>query len=135
MKEYDYYFFDLFHTLVKIEPYDDVEKREYNILGISQNEWTKNTEYDYQNRALGYNRNSEQIVRNIISQIKDNISEEKIQLIYEIRKERFRRALVNIKENILQTIIKLKEKDKVLVLVSNADVFDKMFWNESPLSI
>jgi len=41
MKEYNYYYFDLFHTLVKIEPYFDINKREHNILGISQKKWSE----------------------------------------------------------------------------------------------
>jgi len=134
MKEYDYYLFDLFHTLVRIEPYFKIEKREYNILGITQSEWTSFTEYDYQNRALGYIKRPEVIVENIVKNINKNTSEEVIEQIYRIRKERFRTALVNIKPNILDTIKKLVEKGKTLILVSNADVFDKMSWDESPLS-
>lgn len=50
------------------------------------------------------------------------------------RIDRFRRALVNIEDDTLNTLAKLREGGKLLGLISNADVNEIQGWQESPLS-
>lgn len=135
MKDYNFYFFDLYHTLVKIEPYYIVDKREYNLLGITQDKWNKSIDFDYENRALGKINDPDQIIKNIVKQIDAGISDKIINEIIEIRKLRFKKALVEVKNSIFETIVELNKRNKKLILISNADALDKMYWNESPLSV
>jgi putative hydrolase of the HAD superfamily len=44
------------------------------------------------------------------------------------------KALMNIDNQIINTIQKLKEKGIKICLISNADVIDTMYWRESPLN-
>jgi putative hydrolase of the HAD superfamily len=135
MKEYNFYFFDLYHTLVKIEPYYIVDKREYNLLGITQEKWNEFIDFDYENRALGKVNDPDQIIKNIITQKVVDISDKLITEIIDIRKLRFKKALVEVKQSIFDAIFELNKRNKRLILISNADALDKMYWDESPLSV
>ncbi len=134
MKHYDCYFFDLFHTLIRFEPNQDRERNEFSILGISHEEWNDYVMREYAPRALGEINDIRAVVCAITRLIDKNLSEETIDLLVETRKERYRKALVLVNRHVLNTIADLYRKGKTLVLVSNADVFDKFYWNDSPLS-
>ncbi len=135
MKEYKYYFFDLFHTLIRIEPYADEKHREHALLGLTQSEWSSLAESDYTSRALGIIKKPQQVIETILSHMDSPVSKETAQAVYNVRCERFRKAFLEVEASILDTIKELKKRNKVLVLVSNADVFDTLYWNESPLYI
>ncbi|MCK9169945.1 MAG: HAD-IA family hydrolase [Treponema sp.] len=133
MREFDYYFFDLFNTLIKLEPYEQECSREYNLLGISKEAWDKNSEYNYENRARGRITSPEEIITGLVRNCRPDAGQEIINTVFNVRKERFRRAMVQIDPDILKTIQELHKRNKKITLISNADAFDTLFWKDSPL--
>ncbi len=133
MQEFDYYFFDLFYTLIKLEPYEKEDSREYNLLGISKKEWDSNSEFNYENRARGRITSPEKIVSDLVKNCRPDASPEIIKAVFDVRKDRFRRAMVEIDTDILKTIQELHKRNKKITLISNADAFDTLFWKDSPL--
>jgi putative hydrolase of the HAD superfamily len=133
MEEYDFYFFDLFHTLAEIKPHEIENEREYKILNITQNEWNQNAEYEYNSRANGSIKNPKEIVERIVKNLDNTATPEKIKAIFNTRKQKFQKALVEIDQDILTAIKTLHKRNKKISLISNADEFDKLFWKESPL--
>ena len=133
MQEFDYYFFDLFYTLIKLEPYENENSREYNLLGISKEEWDKNSEFNYENRARGRITSPEEIVSGLVKNCRPDAAPEIIHAVFDVRKKRFRRAMVEIDTDILKTIQELHKRNKKITLISNADAFDTLFWKDSPL--
>ncbi|WP_105616359.1 HAD family hydrolase [Vallitalea okinawensis] len=129
----DVIFFDLFYTLTN--PQYSNESNEYDVLGITQIEWEKYSEDIelYNERAVGKVRNSRKIIERILDSIGINLDEYKIQLIQNLREERFKGAIMNIEDTILDVLLYLKDKGKRLCIISNADIIDVMFWKESPL--
>jgi putative hydrolase of the HAD superfamily len=133
MKEYSYYFFDLFFTLISIE-YDCVfENNEFSVLGVSRDEWDKYAKHQYENRALGNVAEPVQMVDDIVRMINPCAKTEEVQKITDLRKARYQRAHTHVKPSILNTIERLYNAGKILVLISNSDCIDKMHWPENPL--
>ncbi|MGL4108908.1 HAD family hydrolase [Clostridium sp. LP20] len=128
-------FFDLFFTLV-IPEYSDF-KNENDVLGISKDEWERYSEDTelYLKRATNKKISPKKIIDDIINKmdidIHDNVKAE----ILEIRKERFKRSLIEVDSEIINVLLKIKENGKKICLISNADIIDVMYWNKSPLNI
>jgi putative hydrolase of the HAD superfamily len=134
MREYGFYFFDLFHTLVLLEPNPVLEENEFSILGIPRAEWTRVAMQDYERRATGELRDPEAIIESIVSNAGICIDAEKRSRLVEARKKRYRRTFSVIRPSVLATLSALHAAGKTLVLVSNADALDSLYWEESPLS-
>jgi putative hydrolase of the HAD superfamily len=134
MKDYDCYFFDLFHTLVLLEPNPVHEENEFAILGIPRAEWRRAAMQDYERRATGQLREPGEIIEAIVSNAGISIDAETRVRLVEARKKRYRRTFSVIRPSILSTLSALHERGKKLVLVSNADALDSLYWEESPLS-
>lgn len=133
MREYDSYFFDLFHTLVCLEPHPEPGERECAILGISAREWSRAAEFDYGRRAQGAISDPDLIVERIVRSVCPDADARIVARVTATRKQRFRKALMEPAPETLRTLLKLRERGKRLVLVSNADALDALFWEESPL--
>jgi len=133
MKEYSYYFFDLFFTLISIEYDSVIENNEFSILGVSRDEWDKYAKLQYENRALGNVTEPVKMVEDIIRMINPCTSPEKIQKITDLRKARYKKAHTYVRPSILNTVQRLHNAGKILVLISNADCIDKLNWPENPL--
>lgn len=133
IRKFDYYFFDLFYTLIRLGPYETESKREYNLLNITKEEWDINSEFNYENRALGRITVPRKIISDIVKNCRPDASPELIQTVFDVRKERFRKAMIEINSDILKTIQELYRQNKKITLISNADAFDKLFWKDSPL--
>lgn len=127
-------FFDLFFTL--IYPQYSTGKNEYDVVGISAEEWEYYAENDdlYKERALGEIKDENEIIDRIICSMPYKISEKQMIEILNLRQARMQRALFEIDEKILHTIRKIHEKDIKICLISNADVIDCKYWSQSPLA-
>lgn len=133
MKNIKVIFFDLFFTLITPSYLDT--KNENDILGFTIQEWEKYAENDelYNQRASGQVLNPEKIINDIISSIHIKTSNEQKSEILKLRQNRMKKALLNIDNEILVTLQKLKENGIKICLISNCDIIDVMYWRESPL--
>lgn len=134
MKKIKTVYFDLFFTLVNPKYYGD--RNENDVLGISQLCWENIAENEnlYFRRASGIVREPADIINEILDKLDMKITENQKKEILELRKERFKKALIEVDNNIINTLIKLKKKGLKLCLISNADKIDILYWESSPLS-
>jgi len=127
-------YFDLFFTL--IVPAYKKTNNEFDILDLPVSEWENYAESDmlYQERALGLVNSEKDIIDKIVSTIPLKISDIQKEKVLLARESRMKEALQNISTDIIDVLKKLKDKNIKLGLISNADVIDCKYWNQSPLS-
>lgn len=65
--------------------------------------------------------------------MKIHVNEWQKEEILKLRKERFKKSLIDIDVNILEVLLAIKKSGKRIGLISNADIIDVMFWDKSPL--
>ncbi|MDN3955068.1 HAD family hydrolase [Sporolactobacillus laevolacticus] len=111
-------------------------RNENDILGLTRTEWETYAEDDelYLKRASGKEKNPQQIIKDIVGKMKIKATEKEINELLELRKGRMKRSLINVNPTILDVLSDLKKSRKRLCLISNADVIDAMYWDQSPLS-
>lgn len=133
MNDIEVIFFDLFYTLV--EPNYGSSKNEYDIFKLDKFEWEKLSEDSelYYERATGKVNNPREIIKAIITKADLKLDENMIQEVLELRTCRFKYAILDIDDRIVDTLLLLKSKGKKLCVISNVDVIDVMHWQESPL--
>ncbi|KEZ89750.1 HAD family hydrolase [Lacrimispora celerecrescens] len=126
-------FFDLFFTL--IYPCYLIEN-EYDVIGISSFEWESYAENNilYDERAKGKIRNEREIIDRIVNIMPYKVTEEQKRKILLKREERMKRALLSIDNKVLEVLGRIREKGIKIGLISNADIIDIKYWNDSPLS-
>ena len=126
-------YFDLFFTL--IIPAYEKENNEFDILGLSVNEWEKYAENDvlYRERALGHVKSEMEIINKIVDTIPFSVSEIQREKILAARENRMKTALQNVPKDILEILAQLKAKHIKLGLISNADMIDCKYWEQSKL--
>ena len=127
-------FFDLFFTL--IVPVYDENINEYKILGLTPEEWEKYAEDDtlYEERAMGFVKSEKEIIDKIADIMPIKVDEETRGKLLMAREHRMKTALQNVSPKILSALKELRSKGIKICLISNADVIDSKYWNESPLS-
>ncbi len=127
-------YFDLFFTLI-VPTYREANN-EFDILDLSVNEWENYAESDvlYQERALGLVKSEREIIDKIVSTIPFDISDIQKGKVLLARENRMKAALQNVSMDIIDVLKKLKDNDIKLGLISNADVIDCKYWNQSQLS-
>lgn len=127
-------FFDLFFTLITPR-YNEFRNENY-VLGITKEEWEKYAEDEslYLERATGKEVNPQKIIESIVGKIGMKVSENQINEILELRENRFKKSLIDVDSKVLNTLLEIKKSGKKLCLISNADIIDVMYWDESPLS-
>lgn len=127
-------YFDLFFTLI-VPTYRE-ENNEFDILDLSVNEWENYAESDvlYQERALGLVKTEREIIDKIVSTIPFDISDIQKEKVLLARENRMKAALQNVSMDIIDVLKKLKDNDIKLGLISNADIIDCKYWNQSQLS-
>jgi putative hydrolase of the HAD superfamily len=132
MPPYRAVIFDLFYTL--INPLDPSHTRdsEYEILGMSRQEFESRNAVNYRDWAEGTVRDPVEIVRRILRGL--DYPEERIRAAARARIERIRRGLFGIEPKNLGLLAALKDRGIKIALVSNADVMDTWHWKESPLA-
>ena len=99
-------------------------------------EWEKYAENDdlYRERALGKISTEKEIINKIADIMPYDLNEYQKQEILYRRQERMKRALFTIDNKILETLKKLRNKSLKVGLISNADIIDSKYWDESPLA-
>lgn len=127
-------FFDLFFTL--ITPKYNNGRNENDVLEISKEQWEECAEDNdlYLERAIGKEKNPQKIIEKIIEKSEIKANDKQIKEILELRKDRFQKSLTDVDYKILEVLSDIKKSGKRLCLISNADVIDVMYWNQSPLS-
>ena len=127
-------YFDLFFTLVN--PIYKGEKNENDVLGILESEWEKVAEDEnlYFRRGVGLVIDPKEIINEIINNLGVNVNEKKRDEILALRIERFKNTLIKVDNEIIETLIKIREKGLKLCLISNADKIDILYWKDSPLA-
>lgn len=126
-------FFDLFFTLIYPEYLDENEN---DVIGITISEWEEYAENNelYNERARGKIKNEREIIDKIVNPMPYQITEIQKQKILEKREERIKKALFIVDKKILDTLRKIRMRGFKLGIISNADVIDIKYWNDSPLS-
>jgi len=127
-------FFDLFFTL--IVPVYSNGRNEYDVLGMTANEWEKYAEDKilYKKRALGKITDENEIIEEIINIMPYDVSQKQKEEILCLRQERMRQALQMVDDKIIKTITEIHNQSIKIGLISNADKMDRKSWEESPLS-
>ncbi len=126
-------FFDLFFTLIYPKYLDENEN---DVIGITISEWEEYAENNelYNERARGKIKNEREIIDKIVNRIPYQITEIQKQKILEKREERIKKALLIVDKKILETLRKIRMRGLKLGIISNADVIDIKYWDDSPLS-
>ncbi len=126
-------FFDLFFTLIHPKYSDE---NEFDIIGLSSIEWEKYAEDDilYKERARGNVKSEKTIIDNIVNRMPYELTEEQKKIILFRREEHMKRALLAVDGMILESIQKLHNNNIKIGLISNADVIDSKYWENSPLA-
>lgn len=130
------FFFDLFFTLI-YPAYSAQHDNEYDVLGISREEWEKYAEDTvlYTERATGNVKSGQEIIEKIAASMPYQITSSQKGQILINRSNRMKKALCNIEPMILDTLTALHSRGYQLGLISNADVIDCEYWTDSPLSL
>ena len=127
-------FFDLFFTL--IVPRYEEENNEFTILGITAEKWEHYAENDllYQERALGRVKSEKEIIDKIAATMPFEITDVQKAEVLNARANRMKAALQNVSVDILNVLKELKAEGIKIGLISNADVIDCKYWQQSPLA-
>lgn len=134
MNKIETIYFDLFFTLVN--PIYNAGKNENDVLGILESEWEKVAEDEnlYFRRGTGLVKSPEEIIEEILRNFDIHATEEAKNEILFLRIERFKNTLIKVEKEIMETLIKIREKGIKLCLISNADKIDILHWEDSPLA-
>ena len=128
-------FVDLFFTLCS--PFAPGARTEWDALGIPEAVWLTRVEDEEMcvRRELGLLFDTpEGLMRDVLRRTGLALDERLIRELTDIRIERMRRAVTQIRPEILRTLDALHENGHRLCLLSNADVIDTLHWQESPLA-
>lgn len=127
-------FFDLFFTL--IYPHYSSTNNEFDILNITKEEWEEHAENPilYKERALGKVMSEEDIINKILKTFENEKYYEQCERVLDSRLSRMRAAIDNVNDDIIFTLSELRKRNIKLCLISNADVIDCKYWNQSVLS-
>lgn len=118
-------------------PTYEKSNNEFDILGLSVDEWERCAENDilYRERALGLVKTETEIINKIISLMPLEVNAVQKKDVLYSREKRMKNALCLVSEEILYVLQRLKAMDIKLGLISNADIIDCKYWNQSPLCL
>jgi putative hydrolase of the HAD superfamily len=125
--------FDLFHTLTSVTALRVPGTSTYKVLGVSREDWDAQLLLFSQNRLRGNMTDPFQIMEQMAHNIDPGIPKHVIEAAVRNRLERFEHALINVDAQTIDTLRRLKQMEKLLGLVSNADVNEISGWQKSPL--
>lgn len=102
---------------------------------MTKDEWEKYAENEivYRERALGLVKTEIEIIDKIISIMPYKVGAVQKKNVLYARENRMRNALQNVPKEILDVLQTLKSMDINIGLISNADIIDCKYWNESSL--
>jgi len=125
--------FDLFHTLTVVESTWPGGKMTAEILGVSKEAWNEQLLEKSPDRLKGKIKDPYEIIGDMARAINPGIQNDLIDKAVKNRLARFEGAVVNIPENTISTLEKLKSMHKKTGLISNADVTEVYAWPRSPI--
>lgn len=125
--------FDMFYTLA--DPHVQLHRLESDALGLSPEVWNKAMwdEDQAEKRGLGIINTPEEIIEQACSLLPMTFTAEQKAAAMTAKLERMRISITDIDPMILDTLRCLKQRGYKLGLISNADVTDRLHWQESPL--
>lgn len=88
----------------------------------------------YLERAIEKENNPLKIIERIIKKSEIKASDNQINEVLELRKNRFQKSLADVDYKVLEVLADIKKSWKRLCLISNTDVIDVMHWKQSLLS-
>ena len=126
-------FFDLFNTLIDVGSVPSSQGRNTaDILGIDRKIWNQAC-FGNHHEICGPTKHVD-VIHSIAHSLDPTIPFGMIEQATNERQRRFDYALKNVEEGILDTLKRLKQKGKIIGLISNASTDEVCAWNESPLS-
>jgi putative hydrolase of the HAD superfamily len=132
-EKYKAVIFDLFHTLTSADTTSLPGRGTSEILGVARDKWNEQLLNFSEDRLKGNIRDPYDIVRKLARAIDPDIPERLIREAADVRRLRFARSLRTIEANVLDALEFLKNKRKLLGLISNGDVHEVAGWSGSPL--
>ena len=132
VKQKDAILFDLFHTLTKVESSWSAGPMSCEMLGVSKEAWNEQLLEKSRERLTGEVKDPFAIIRKMAHALNPDIPEDVVKRTTENRMKRFYNALVNVPDETIRTLRKLKSMNKKIGLVSNADVSEITGWEKSP---
>jgi len=126
--------FDLFHTLVQVQPSPDTRQHTWHDLGVTQDEWYRVLFEDRPGRALGRVRDPVEGMRMLVDGIDPSIPHERVARAALRRVERFDRTLESVPETTTAAVARLRAAGFRIALVSNAGWDEIGAWPRSPLA-
>lgn len=133
LEKYSTIIFDLFCTLTVPKVYDHEGNNEYTLLNIDEKTWDHMYDECYYESASGLIQDPGKLVENIALKINPDYSAELIAKVTKTKINIMYECLTHIDPVILQTLKGLKRLSKTIVLISNAEITDKIGWDDSPL--
>jgi putative hydrolase of the HAD superfamily len=124
--------FDLFYTLINPLDPSCLENSEYAVLGMSREDFEGRNTRGYRSWGEGKIRDPVEILRKILEGL--DYSGETIRAAARARMERIRRGLFGVESKNLELLAELRRRGIKTVLLSNADVMDTRYWEQSPLA-
>ena len=125
--------FDLFHTLVNFSAIPD-ESATSTLLGVDPRAWSMAVIEHSPHHALGSVADPYESVRRIAHAIDPTIPEELIRAAVAARPDRFRRALTDVRPEVLEMLKALRALGLKIGLISNAGLDEIEAWDNSPLA-
>lgn len=125
--------FDMFHTLA--EPRPQMEGAEREPLGIGAEEWGAAI-WDAEfcaDRGLGRLKTLEEIAERLGRLLGGRFTVAQLAAAMDARRRRMRLSLTEIRPEIVGAVESLRRRGLKIGILSNADVCDRMHWDESPL--
>jgi putative hydrolase of the HAD superfamily len=124
--------FDLFYTLINPLDPSRMGGGEYEILNMSREDFEGRNTLNYRSWGEGKIRDPVEILRRILAGL--DYSEGTIRAAARARMERIRRGLFEVDPKNLELLAKLRRGGIKTLLLSNADVMDTRYWEQSPLA-
>lgn len=126
--------FDMFDTLANARGLP--ERAESEAVGVTEEEWgravwEKKLCYD---RGIGRIRSTREMVDRACENLGVHPASAQREAAAKARDERLRKAVTEIDPQITETVRELKRRGYRIGLISNADVCDRLYWQESPVS-
>ncbi|MBO4818761.1 MAG: HAD family hydrolase [Firmicutes bacterium] len=126
-------FFDMFNTLA--DPHVYLEYTESQVIGMDRSEWSSYVwrEDIARDRGIGIIKTEDELMDRICEILPFSLSVEQKEAVKAALRERQRKCMTEIREDIVRTVKALKAKGFLWGVISTADVTDSPAWKESPL--
>ncbi len=126
-------FFDLFFTLA--DPHGELEKEEYLPLSVSEETWRQAVwEKEFSDaRGRGEYRSCGEILSQMCLRLPVKLTVQQKGKLHDALSHRMQKALCELPPEIMPVLRELKSSGYHLGIISNADAYDILHWQESPL--